>query len=790
MVFRFGAFTLDTGTGILVGPSGPVSLRPQTFRLLEVLLTHAPDLVDRNQLLDEVWGRTALSPNVLPQAISELRQALGDPAQAPSYIETLHRRGYRFIAPVARPGRMNAPDARDPQRYRSSGTAARSRFAVIGGLAALAAAGVLISLWWHQAAERRWLEYEALPEIRHQLETDVVAAWRLTHRARQRFPKDPRLEQLWLDLTLPVDVSSDPAGATIAVGDYRNPSAERLVLGQTPLTQQRLPLGMMRLHVSLADHVALEIAPNLLPKPETFHLHAPEASPADMVFVPAGEVTYMLQRRSVPAFWIDRFEVTNEQFQRFVEDRGYQRPELWPDEVFISKEGPDRSGILEQFVDQTGLPGPSTWALGTFPEGRADHPVEGVSWYEATAYAAWAGKRLPNVFQWYRAAGLGSRQAANFSDIIAASNFSGLGTVAVGSTGGLGPYGTYDMAGNVAEWCINSAAGQRHRLGSSWQENSYQFQDVNAFDPAARGPGFGLRLARESDSIGPTHEDDIQIPPRPISEPVDDPTFAIYSRLYEYDPAPLEAVVDEADDGHEAWRRERVSFSAAYADERITAQVFIPRNSTPPYQTIVHFPGGDALLLGSSREAGLLHVEPFLRTGRAVVYPVYRGTFERRGRTTPGPNTRRDLIVDQVKDVRRTLDYLETRSDIDTDRIAFHGLSYGAVRAPFVLATEHRFRTAMLVSVGLVPSQHLPPEIQQIDYLPRVELPVLMVSGRDDFSFPYESAQLPFFDLIGTAAARKSHIALDSGHLPPGYTELTRALLDWTDEWLGPMPVR
>jgi DNA-binding winged helix-turn-helix (wHTH) protein len=111
MYYRFGDFTLDSRTGSVQGPEGEVALRRQTFRLLEVLLERAPDLLDRDTLLDEAWGRTALSANVLPQAVSELRQALGDSAQEPRYIETLHRRGYRIACPVDRLEALNETDA-------------------------------------------------------------------------------------------------------------------------------------------------------------------------------------------------------------------------------------------------------------------------------------------------------------------------------------------------------------------------------------------------------------------------------------------------------------------------------------------------------------------------------------------------------------------------------------------------------------------------------------------------------------------------------------------------------
>jgi hypothetical protein len=97
---------------------------------------------------------------------------------------------------------------------------------------------------------------------------------------------------------------------------------------------------------------------------------------------------------------------------------------------------------MAAFRDTTGRPGPATWELGTYPEGQADHPVGGVSWYEAGAYAAFAGKNLPTAFHWYNAAGLG-----NFSDILVASNYGSKGSAPVGQYQGLGPFGTYDMAG-------------------------------------------------------------------------------------------------------------------------------------------------------------------------------------------------------------------------------------------------------------------------------------------------------------------------------------------------------
>ena len=108
MRYLFGDFVLDAETGELLRSGEVVALRRQTFRLLQLLIERAPALLSRDTLLDEIWGRTALAPNAVPQAISELRRALGDDAQSPQYIETRHRRGYRFLAAVQLDGGARA----------------------------------------------------------------------------------------------------------------------------------------------------------------------------------------------------------------------------------------------------------------------------------------------------------------------------------------------------------------------------------------------------------------------------------------------------------------------------------------------------------------------------------------------------------------------------------------------------------------------------------------------------------------------------------------------------------
>jgi hypothetical protein len=96
----------------------------------------------------------------------------------------------------------------------------------------------------------------------------------------------------------------------------------------------------------------------------------------------------------------------------------------------------------------------------------------------------------------------------------------------------------------------------------------------------------------------------------------------------------------------------------------------------------------------------------------------------------------------------------------------------------------------MLVSAGLVSAEWVPDEVKLKHYLPRVRLPILLINGRDDFNFPHQQTQIPFFELLGTPADEKQHLVLEWGHLPPHYTDVMRAYMAWSDRWLGQVEMR
>lgn len=147
------------------------------------------------------------------------------------------------------------------------------------------------------------------------------------------------------------------------------------------------------------------------------------------------------------------------------------------------------------------------------------------------------------------------------------------------------------------------------------------------------------------------------------------------------------------------------------------------------------------------------------------------------------PSWYKEHVIQWQKDVSRTLDYLGTRADVDTTKLAYLGFSWGGRFGGVVLAIERRFKAAVLTVAGLNfrPAQ---PEADDLNYLPRVRVPVLMLNGRYDNTFPLETAARPFFDLLGTPAEQKRFVVVDGVHYVPRHT-LIRETLDWLDQHLG-----
>ena len=186
-----------------------------------------------------------------------------------------------------------------------------------------------------------------------------------------------------------------------------------------------------------------------------------------------------------------------------------------------------------------------------------------------------------------------------------------------------------------------------------------------------------------------------------LEKPVGDEAFRVIRGAYAYAPRELKASVDEVDDSSPYWRKEKVSFSAAYGDERVPAFVFLPKNARPPYQALVYHPSAGAASSTFASMEGFNRMEFIIRSGRAVIYPIYIGTFNRRLPPPASAIELKERVVKRFQDMRQSVEYLVSRDDIDASKLGYFGASWGAAWAPVMVSLEERFRTAVLFEGGL-----------------------------------------------------------------------------------------
>ncbi len=666
--------------------------------------------------------------------------------------------------------------------------------------AVLVAAMALIAVWGVKRQQKiRWARDVALPQIFRLADRNrFIEAYYLAVQAEKYIPGDPTLAQQFKAIAISLNLETNPEGADVFVKPYEEKEDAWQYLGRTPIVHRRIPVGYLRIRIQREGFATQELSRWIITfyvkdgSTLTFGLDKATDVPPGMVRVPGGETPLNITglddspRVQLENYWIDKYEVTNRAYKKFVDAGGYGNPPYWKQPFVKGGKTLSWKEAMAVWVDRTGRPGPATWELGDYSEGQADYPVTGISWYEAAAYAEFIGKSLPTIYHWSKASGT---EATGF--IAPMSNFEGRGLAPVGKFSGMGPFGTYDMAGNAKERCWNAAGDRRYILGGAWYEPVYMFTDGDAQSPFERSPNYGVRLAKYKSRPADASLAAIPRAYRDFSKekPVPENIFQVYKGLYNYDKTVLNPRTEAVDDGSEYWRKEKITFDAAYGNERMIAYLYLPKNVPPPYQCIVYFPGSGVIYERSSQELPMTRTGYLVKSGRAFVWPVYKSTFERGDNLRDDIQSRTTLYRDHViawsKDLGRTLDYLETRKDFRPDKFGYYGLSWGSALAPIMLAVDNRIKAAVLVGGGLEFQRTLP-EVEPFNFAPNVRIPVLMVNGRYDYFFPVETSHVPFFRLFGTPEKDKRDVIFDSGHVPPNDL-LIREVLDWYDRYLGPV---
>jgi formylglycine-generating enzyme required for sulfatase activity/cephalosporin-C deacetylase-like acetyl esterase len=656
--------------------------------------------------------------------------------------------------------------------------------------------------------DARWAREVAIPEASQLADQGKSGdAYALAVKAEKSIPDDPGLRKIWPVISYQLSLETRPSGVDVYRRDYVNASAPWELVGQTPLKNVRQPRGMFVWKFEKPGFgTVLRTTTSLIPR---YSVPPGEAVEGNVILDEAGKIPPGMVRVSpekyfkalfIPGyegmpklplkdFWIDQYEVTNRQFKAFVDQGGYQKRDYWKFDFVRDSKHLSWGEAMALFKDAAGRPGPKDWIQGEYPKGQDDYPVTGISWYEAAAYAEFAGKSLPTIYHWNRAAG---PFAASF--IVPASNFGGAGILPVGSKQDVSPWGNYDMAGNVKEWIWTEAEpGKRYVLGGAFDEPTYMFIDPDAQSAFLRTSNIGFRCVKyfEPESIAKIATDPMPSPRRDLSKekPASDQLFQAYRSMYSYDKTPLNASVEPFGKDEEDWKTEKITYAAAYGNERAIAYLFLPNKGKPPFQTVVFFPGSNALLLRKFSAYPTAALDGILRSGRAVLYPVYKGTYERgdgmESDVANTSNTWRDHVIMWVKDASRAIDYIESRPDLDHNKIAYYGYSWGAEMGAIVPAVETRIKVGVLALGGL-DFQHSLPEVDVINFVSRVKQPVLMLNGRYDFFFPVESTQEPFFRLLGTSKDQKKHVLYETSHNIPR-NELIKETLNWLDQYLGPV---
>jgi pimeloyl-ACP methyl ester carboxylesterase len=500
----------------------------------------------------------------------------------------------------------------------------------------------------------------------------------------------------------------------------------------------------------------------------------------------------------VPAFFIDRYEVRNRDFKEFVDAGAYAEADHWRDMPF--GEGGDWRSAVAAFVDLTGRPGPSTWRAGTYPDGKADHPVTGVSWYEAAAYCRFRGRELPTAYHWYRAAGsLVEYWESAASAIVNGSNFDGRELAPVGQFDSVGPHGTYDMAGNAREWLWTDGSLGRWVAGGAFDEPRYLYLNRDESPPTDRSATNGFRCMRLAQATPGNDELRGPIVAKSVDyaalKPVGDDAYSLLAQQLDYRRAPFTPRVEQAASTNPAWTVERVTLPTGFDDTSFAVQLFLPRDRRPPFGVVFYLPhSGEFAAPVTTAEfdpaAVGVPLDFLPKSGWVLAVVAFDGAYERQWsaerRRSMNPAERVRLQQRHWREeLGRTIDYLATREDIDARKLGWFGVSMGADMMLPLLAIEKRIGAAVLYSGGSgLLRRTLPAGEMPYNYVPRVTQPVLMLNGRWDIDSPPDSQQR-LFELLGSPAEAKKHVLFDAGHGNLPRFQVEKEALDWFERHLG-----
>jgi len=652
-----------------------------------------------------------------------------------------------------------------------------------------------------------WVNSYMLPQVKDYLsEDDNVSAWLTSSKINSFAPFFSSISNDSDDISALAEIKTQQDGVSISWRAYASNDEWRLI-GRSPIQPLRLPRGILQFKLEKEGYETSYFSSSnpslkLYNSPvefgwslEPINIQPQGSIPPGMTYIQGGNFIPALTGAGVDPvylhpFYIDKFEVTNKDFKGFMDAGGYSNSQYWVEMDFI-KDGVSLSfeQAQEIMIDSTGMTGPAGWEVGTYLQGTENKPVTGISWYEALAYARYKGNILPPMYHWAKAAFPPDEIISPISPkLLKTSNFSRERIEDIGQ--GEGAYGTFDMAGNAKEWVWNIFGGRGLTLGGAFDEPTYLASQTSPQPRMDRSLKNGFRTARliNPRDLNPFGDPIETQAPKDLSfyKPMSDEVFKVYSRSFEVDSSKPKSKVIYVDDSHPIWIKERISIEVGYNQEMMDMLIFKPKNSFGPSSPVVIHPGSNYYSTPPEIDdinPGEFSLDFLIKSGKTLVWPAWKGSLNRMPATRSGGDRMRDfrnLYIAWVGDTNKTLDYLETRNDIDTDNIFYLGMSYGALFNTHTLLFENRYKGAILYVGGVFPTY--PPLVDGINHMPRIDTPFLMLNGEQDYLVP-KSAAMYFYQSTGTPEKDKKIVFYDSGHWPLPRNQMIKETLDFIKKY-------
>jgi len=323
-------------------------------------------------------------------------------------------------------------------------------------------------------------------------------------------------------------------------------------------------------------------------------------------------------------------------------------------------------------------------------------------------------------------------------------------------------------------------------IGGNYKEPTYWYNLKLPVTPWARSELVGFRCMRYiNDTLKDQLTRNFQQPQRNYSNlnPVSDEIFQVYRELCQFNRGAVNPKVvsrNQFDD----YILEVISVNVPYENDPMLIKIWLPLDSKPPYQPVIYFPGISAQYSHTVNDIKIGGKDYFLKSGRALIYPDYYSSFGRGDHDFSNVNSWKQTYKCIITDFRVVCDYIQTRSDIDRDKISYYGNSWGGGVAPYILAVEDRVKVGIVSLFGVASiEKYMFKEFDQVDYLPRVKIPMLLLGGKYDPDY-YLEQQEAFYNLLGTEEKDKKWIIYESTHFIPR-KDLINESISWLDKYLG-----